>query len=534
MFGVEHVDVQLKHMSSECFFNSTEEQVHKDLIAFATKEFRLLENSSSDQRICSMYVDNINGRAEFYYKCCFRNANFSFECRIIEKTFWVNILFFAMTFIYIVAFLYSPLLIPTSWYKKNVVTFTFSLSKTIFISFTKKDTKSNVDHNTYILTNKDKEHMDNFKSKVSVLDKTNNKDKASCVYWDIKEVKIRLQDTKKTSSTFVPGSMFHFLYRTFVECRVKDHEYVEECCDAKCCPCYEDLKWLSFLQLFILMYVAIGVILNASQVVTYVTFAGILIFYAYNSIRQVLNKYERFSQTVFKYIMRNLKDLKCGLKNIALQLKLTEDRNALEPAEDCIAPSQSIVVENNKIMLSSEMPFVFFDDHGKPSINEEVFFKMCHINSNGAPGSLWGNYKKAFIHFFIIVLFLLLVATIVLAFGQSKGVTGTYLALATLGGGLIPLILRKYFFRSHDLCDCGTEQNLFWDEVKPMFTKYETSFEVDDIIGDIQNDPSFKNDSSENNEYKKINIKFPIESEDPTESDVPDQHKVIREVDTRV
>ncbi|XP_052069616.1 uncharacterized protein LOC127708630 [Mytilus californianus] len=245
VFGVEHVDIQLKHMSSECFFNSTEEHVHKNLIAFATKEFRLLENSSSDQRICSIYVDNINGRAEFYYKCCFRNANFSFECSIIEKTFWVNILFFAMTFIYIVAFLYSPLLIPTSWYKKNVATFTFCPSKAISIFLTKEDETSKGDENTDILKNNNIKHMTKLKSYVIKIDKP------SCVYLDIKEVKIRLQDTKTASSSFVPGSMFHFLYRTFVECRVKDHEYVKDCCEAKCCLCSEDLKWLSFLQLFV-------------------------------------------------------------------------------------------------------------------------------------------------------------------------------------------------------------------------------------------------------------------------------------------
>lgn len=84
-FGVEHVNIQLKPLSSECFTISTEEQVHTHLINFATNEFRLLENSSSPHRICSMYAEDIKGHAEFYYKCCFRDVSFSFECIINEK-----------------------------------------------------------------------------------------------------------------------------------------------------------------------------------------------------------------------------------------------------------------------------------------------------------------------------------------------------------------------------------------------------------------------------------------------------------------
>ncbi|CAG2184586.1 unnamed protein product [Mytilus edulis] len=281
MFGVEHVEIQLSPMSSECLFNLTEEQVHTDLITFATREFRLLENLNSNHRICSMHVKNINERADFYYECCFRNVNFTFECRTIEEHFW------------------------------------------------------------------------------------------TCT-----------------------------------------------------------------------------------------------------------KKYEVFSQTVTKYILSNMSNLHDSirfLKNVERKSTDTQeifDKYALQlDLYEESAPSLPILVKNNEITLSSQMPFLFFDDHGKPFVTQKDLSKICSNNFTGAPGTLWENYKKAFIHFVFITLFLLLVATIVLAFSQAKGVTGTYLALATLGGGLIPFILRRYLFKSNDLSDFRTDYILFCNELKTMITK---------------------------------------------------------------
>lgn len=732
MFGVEHVDIQLSPMSSECLFNLTEEQVHTDLITFATREFRLLENFNSNHRICSMHVKNINERADFYYECCFRNVNFTFECRTIEEHFWVSSLFLVMTFVYIIVFLYSPLFIPTSWYKKSATTYSFHPRQTICIKLTylEKDFfKSNnssaantLDYNRIL-------HMKNFKTYVEILKK--NKDIQSkqnsgqneqnsgqneldtlqtnvdietpvvhVVYLDVHKIDIRLQDTKKAYSTFDPETMFECLdYNN----RVKINEKVQKCCDAECLPMgsccnswtwktclkssiqivcvlcllipwllrvlffyvYEEkdrndreyfanklnleypniLKWnityslkpdhsffilcyasliftivlksfiirmldlveidkipenvnkgllfllsgilcifkncgiigivicpiflslvvpfivltsvplvhvlfwlciaplginelakeifptksmliaalkfavvsicymafllslitslilvleVIFFFLQILMYVAIGAILNASYVLTYITFAGMLILYATNSIRLVQKKYEVFGQTVTKYILSNMSNLHDSirfLKNVERKSTDTQeifDKYALQlDLYEESAPSPPILVKNNEITLSSQMPFLFFDDHGKPFVTQKDLSKICSNNFTGAPGTLWENYKKAFIHFVFITLFLLLVATIVLAFGQAKGVTGTYLALATLGGGLIPFILRRYLFKSNDLSDFRTDYILFCNELKTMITKenYEVCYEIEDIQGTIRNDP---------------------------------------------
>lgn len=249
-------------------------------------------------------------------------------------------------------------------------------------------------------------------------------------------------------------------------------------------PLFLCLEVIVFV-LQIMMYVTIGIILNASRVLTYVTFAGILLFYAYNSIRHVRKKYELFSRTVMEFFIMHLKKpikelIKDGvIQNCALQFLDRKDNSQLD----------TVFFKDDKITLSSHLPFLFFDDNGKPSLNENVFFKMCKMNSIGAPGLLWENYRKAFINFLIIVLFLFLVATIILAFGQSQGIPDTYQALATLGGGLIPLLLQKYLFKSHDLSDFRTEHFLFSEELNSVFENYLIHFEVADIEGSPSDPP---------------------------------------------
>lgn len=246
MFGVEHVDIQLQPMTSECFVNSTEDKVHNDLMTFATKEFNLLENLKTVNRICSMFVENMNGIAEFNYKCCSKNVKIAFECRVIEKNFWIKNLFFTMTLIYIIAFLYSPLLIPTSWYRVNASTFSFHLTTPIGISFI----KASKEKDKIIVKYNNIKHMKKLKPLVDKL-----KD-SSPVNVNVNIVKIkRISKMKTVSSTFVPAGIFHYLYRTFIKCHVKNNENVKKCCDAMCCvgpgcKCrwHECLK--AFMQIF--------------------------------------------------------------------------------------------------------------------------------------------------------------------------------------------------------------------------------------------------------------------------------------------
>lgn len=719
MFGVEHVDIQFLPMASECFVNSTEDKVHNDLMTFATNEFDLLEhveNQKTVNRICSMFVENINGMAEFNYKCCSKNVKFSFECRIIEKNFWIRNLFFTMTCLYIIAFLYSPLLIPTSWYKNNENTLSFRLTKPISVSFikaSKEKDKTILNYNNI----KDMEKLKPLVDKLKV---------SSPVDVNVSKVEIKLVDELKTvSSTFVPAGILHYLYRTFIKCHVKNNENVKECCDAKCCvgpcckckwhkclkpsmqivflicllfpwfvrvlffyfyeeedrndrttfanelnldypnifqwnltyslkpdhpffilcyvftffiiftkglvklvfqgaeidkidknvnkritkvfrtilrPCQrygiigfifwpiyitlispyiifryilpsvplinifltvlcglledtpEDAKkkwrknkitavfWFLCYFLFsilllcvlvtplllclevivfslqIMMYVTIGIILNASRVLTYVTFAGILLFYAYNSIRHVRKKYELFSRTVMEFFILNLadsiKDLINGgvIQNCALQFLNRKDDSQLD----------TLLVKDDKLTLSSNLPFLFFDNNGKPSLHENVFFKMCNMNSIGAPGLLWKSYKKAFLNFLIIVLFLFLVATIILAFGQSQGIPDTYQALATLGGGLIPLLLQKYLFKSHNLSDFRTEHFMFREELNTVFENYHIHFE----IADIESNPS---DQHHTEKCQKILIDPSEIVETKTETEKSEAEKIETE-----
>lgn len=173
-----------------------------------------------------------------------------------------------------------------------------------------------------------------------------------------------------------------------------------------------------------------------------------LLFYVYDTLRNVKKKYEAFSQAIIDFFINEMQKQVIEtftetekLKNTAFQFKTSKEGSNKSHIE--------IQYDNtcNKLLLKSKIPCLFFDENSKPYLNERAFFKMCYMKVLRAPGSLWENYKKAAIHFLMILLFLILVVIVVFTFVKTQGIPGTYQAIATLGGGLIPLILRRYFFQ---------------------------------------------------------------------------------------
>lgn len=217
------------------------------------------------------------------------------------------------------------------------------------------------------------------------------------------------------------------------------------------------------------MYFIIIILLNASSVLTYVTFGGMLLFYVDDTLRNVKKKYETFGQAVIdfsvsdmqKQVIETFKEKK-DIKYSAFQFKISNESSNKSHFEIEFDDTR------NRVLLKSKCPCLFFDENSKPYLNEKAFFKMCHMKVLRAPGSLWENYKKAAFNFLMIFCFLTFVVIIVVAFGKSQGIPGTYQAI----GGLIPLILRRYLFKSDDVFDFKSDYFLLFEELEQLFENY--------------------------------------------------------------
>lgn len=725
MFGVEHVRVPIQLLSTVCL---TQKELNKALFAIVRHDLNLLtiKDNKDETRLCQIHIEDVEGLASFYYNCCKEDSNGNFFCSRLETNRWMDVLIVSMNICYVIVFLYSPLLIPTSWYKAGINEITLRFQRSITLKLSDQFHKE-------CKTKKPEE----LNEKIKVLVGTDES-----LLLKVNEIKLKILEMKTVSTDYVPAGIFHYLYRTFIKCQEKDHKYVKDCCDTDICKCSNNrcLMWhqclLPLMQLIFLLfllipwvvrivfffvfesddrnsresfarkinlkypnilqwsltyslkpyhsfficiyvfiafipfcksflkqalqssgindntrrssseieglvgllvypctklglagclispfyimiispfviirfilpnipifkvswtllyglakglrgmykakwktwncsviafnllrstilimvfmaigssmficlevvifflqiglYFAIGIILNASSVLTYATFAGMLLFYVYDTLRNVREKYEAFSQAIIdfsvsdmqKQVIETFKDKK-ELQCSAFQFKI------LNEGSDRSHIKIEFEEKRNKLLLQSQFPCLFLDENSKPYLNEKAFFIMCKMKVLRAPGSLWENYKKAAFNFMVIAFFLTFVVIIVLAFGKTQGIPGTYQAIATLGGGLIPLILRRYFFKSEDVFDFKTDHFLLRGELQQLLEDNWETWEIVNIsyvtsdghksVIDDSRDEIVEIDKSQMEVTELLSVVADIEKDKPVQTFNPQQ-----------
>jgi len=87
---------------------------------------------------------------------------------------------------------------------------------------------------------------------------------------------------------------------------------------------------------------------------------------------------------------------------------------------------------------------LFIDSEDMPRIPRQLFEDVCQIRVAGVPGPVFRGLIEAFESFIKAVLFVLFVFIIVLTFGAVYKISSTNQTLATVLGGLLPMILRTF------------------------------------------------------------------------------------------
>lgn len=252
MFGVEHINIALRIMSRGC---SRQKELQNALLSIVSTELNLLqmENDNEFTRLCQMHAENVSGIASFYYNCCTVDGNGDFACNRLEITKWMTVLLFCMNISYILVFLYSPLLIPTSWYKTYVNEIKLRVKQSFKLELNENDQMKPKQIQVNVLPDQIYKHV------------------------MVKEIKLKMLETNTVSTDYVPAGIFHYLYRTFIKCHVRDHEYVKTCCNTDICiiPYFKGLVWrkclLPLMQPIFLMLLLISWIVR------------IIFFYIYES-----------------------------------------------------------------------------------------------------------------------------------------------------------------------------------------------------------------------------------------------------------
>lgn len=232
------------------------------------------------------------------------------------------------------------------------------------------------------------------------------------------------------------------------------------------------------------VYTMIGLILNSSHAMQYIsTFSLAYLYYntCFGGISKIFLKYNKAVHSILykenkKQVDRVAREHCKDQKNTAFKTALksgdqhdvTQYRSnqKTEMRTDFGMPK----LKTNKIIL-------LLDRHDKQYITKKFFFEIC--KSTDGPGPLVDHIIKAVRRFLTIGIFLVFVTIVVLAFGESYSISFSNQLLASLAGGVVPLILIKanvLFSESEVIDEKELVKKYFYDEDNSSYSG-DTSLE---------------------------------------------------------
>jgi len=226
------------------------------------------------------------------------------------------------------------------------------------------------------------------------------------------------------------------------------------------------------------IYTTIGIILNAVFTVKFVILAISLFFYIRDCLSSVRKKYLAFNKTILDAV----KESANGILDVANLSESEQNNTAFTLEVQSSSPEMPrLVFKSGILKWKLNQVILFLDKHDTPFILESFFFKTCEMSYEKCPGRFLDNFVRAVLEIFVVVIFLLFVALIVLAFGENFEISATNQTLATLAGSFLPLMLRKIFFKNISDFSINTSKIKFKTMFNDVIANFTQNWNVTDI-----------------------------------------------------
>ena len=206
-----------------------------------------------------------------------------------------------------------------------------------------------------------------------------------------------------------------------------------------------------------LVFTTMGIIVNAGQVLKYVTLLLLVLLYSYDCFNNVGKKYLKLNKALFGEIKARIKDL-ADVTRLPSHLQENtgfKSEQLSEQAEGELPDEVSIRRGHHKKWMINDL-VLFVDNEDMPRIPKELFEHVCQIRVAGAPGPIYQSHIEAFKQFLIILCFLMFVFIVVLSFGAVYKVSSTNQMMATMAGGFMPFILKTFMQPSRPDIEIGS------------------------------------------------------------------------------
>ena len=233
----------------------------------------------------------------------------------------------------------------------------------------------------------------------------------------------------------------------------------------------------------IVIHTLIGVIINASVTLTYVSLALLLGLYANDCFGYVTKHFLAFNKLLNGLIL-GLNQAKCedimysitdNQENLAFRVNTTRS-SIIKPSVKLVKDSMGYPRWRFSRLL------LFLSKNDVPHIPKTFYFDACKMPFYAVPGELLLNYLRASLEFGAILVFLLFVLVVVLAFGDTYELSASNQLLATVAGGFVPFMLRKVVFKTHTTPTVDTASIQFQVCFNDLLDNYSQSWPIHDII----------------------------------------------------
>ena len=188
-----------------------------------------------------------------------------------------------------------------------------------------------------------------------------------------------------------------------------------------------------------------GIIVNAGSLLRYLSLLILLALYAFNSFSQVSKTYSK----TLKHLFHQLKQRCNGIDDVTslpahLQQNVAFKSQELSEQADYEHPDDFVLNDHERSWRVNDL-VLFIDTQDTPRLPRRLFEEVCKIRTVGSPGPVYSNVLRAVQSFLKIAIFVAFVFVVVGVFGSIYNVSSTNQMMATLAGGSLPLIARKFF-----------------------------------------------------------------------------------------
>ncbi|KAK6177352.1 hypothetical protein SNE40_015470 [Patella caerulea] len=228
------------------------------------------------------------------------------------------------------------------------------------------------------------------------------------------------------------------------------------------------------------VYTLIGIIINAGVTVRYISVIFLLTFYVRDTFGKLYKKYLNFYKVITSHILEHEKD---KITDTAQADAMSQENTVFRvECENNSKPDIYLMVRDGIIKWQTSGFLVFLDQEDTPYFSEKFFFEAIEMKYHGCPGPLYRNVFRTFVEFSKIILFLAFFIVVIMAFGDVYNISSTNQMLATVAGGLMPIVFRHVFANK------GTDPNFnansvqFQAEFNAALRRFQQSWPVYDIV----------------------------------------------------